>query len=336
MMRCSATYLLVLCLSTPTTAQSPDVAALERAVAAKPTDVRGRRMLADAYLSAERPMDAVSELLKATTLAPRVPSVWYALGHAYNAIKQGALATFGDPSDAPWRQLLSADALLANNHLTDAFAVYQGAIDRLPSMVTIHDSAAHIYERTGHHAWAVRERAKGRLTHEGCARRKALCEFRAGRYRSALAAAFVGSDPESRYWRARAANELALAAFRQLDVLPDSAERRGVRARGAHDLPRGRRPPLPAPGAGHPLARRVARRRGRLLVGRRPHEGRDPDVARARGRARARRSRREVARSATSPRARSGSRRGGRARPWRSDARGGCRLLSARRPRRRP
>lgn len=229
-MRCSATLLLVLFVSTPATAQSPGVAALERAVATNPADVRGRQMLADAYLGAGRPMDAVVELRKATALSPRVPSLWYALGQAYNAVKQQALATFGDPSDAQWRQLLSADALLANHHLTDAFAVYQGALQGLPSMVSIHDSIAHIYERTGHDAWAVRERAKGRLTNETCAARKVLCEFRAGRYRPALAAAFAGSDPESRYWRARAANELALAAFRQLDGLPDSIERRSVRA----------------------------------------------------------------------------------------------------------
>ena len=222
--------ILALLLSAGTIAQSTDVAALERMVAARPSEVRSRRMLADAYLGAGRPMDAVTELLKATTLAPRAPSGWYALGQAYNGVKQDALATFGDPSDAPWRQLLSADALLANSHLTDAFAAYQAAVDRLPSMVNIHDSVAHIYERTGHNAWALRERAKGRLTNQACADRRALCEFRAGRHRSALAAAFTGSDAESRYWRARAANELALAAFRQLDALPDSAERRGVRA----------------------------------------------------------------------------------------------------------
>ena len=229
-MRCSATLLFVWLASTPATHQSPAVATLERAVAANPADVRGRQILADAYLGAGRSMDAVAELRKATTLSPRVPGLWYALGQAYNAVKQQALASFGDPSDAPWRQLLSADALLANNHLTDAFAVYQGALQSLPSMISIHDSIAQIYQRTGHDAWAVRERAKGRLTSEACATRTVLCEFRAGRYRSALAAAVAGSDSESRYWRARAANELALAAFRQLDALPDSVERRSVRA----------------------------------------------------------------------------------------------------------
>ena len=230
MIRWSATFLLVLFLCLSTGAQSPDVDALERVVTAKPADIRSRRMLADAYLAAGRPMDAVTQLRRATALAPKLPGMWYALGQAYNAVKQDALASFDDPSEAAWRQLLSADALLANNHLPDAFTLYRATLDALPSMVSIHDSVARIYDRTGHAAWAARERANGRLPSTACTERKALCEFRAGRYPSALTAALGGSDSESRYWRARAANELALGAFKQLDALPDSAERRGVRA----------------------------------------------------------------------------------------------------------
>jgi predicted Zn-dependent protease len=222
--------LLCLVLSAAPTAQAPDIATLERAAAANGADVLTRQRLADAYLGAGRPMDAVAQLRRATELAPRVPAVWYALGQAYNSVKHEALARFTDASDEPWRQLLGADALLSANHLTDAFALYQAAIERLPSMVSVHDSLADIYDRTGHPAWSARERAKVRLTPADCAARTALCEFRARRYRAALAAALSGVDSESHNWRARAANELALAAFQQLDVLPDSAERRSIRA----------------------------------------------------------------------------------------------------------
>lgn len=181
--------------------------------------------------AARNPVDAIAALRKATELAPTVPSGWYALGQAYNDVKQGALGTFGaQPEDAPWRQLLAADALLSTGHLADAFVLYRASLEQLPSMVSIHDSVARIYERTGHTAWAVQERAKGPLSPADCARRKALCAFRSGQYRSALAATLAQSDAESRYVRARAANELALAAFKRLDALPDSAERRVVRA----------------------------------------------------------------------------------------------------------
>ena len=76
--------------------------------------------------------------------------MWYALGQAYNAVKQDALRTFDDsPEHAPWRQLLAADALMINGQFTDAFVLYRATLDRLPSMVAIHDSVARIYETTG-------------------------------------------------------------------------------------------------------------------------------------------------------------------------------------------
>jgi len=175
-------------------------------------------------------LDLVVRLRAAATTSPRNPSAWYELGQAYNAVKQNALATFTSPSDAPWRALLSADALLENGHLTDAFTLYRAAEEALASMVTIHDSVAQIYEHTGHTQWAAAERAKIHIDPGDCSMRRALCEFRAGRYDASLDAATQASDAEARYWTARAANELALAAFKRLDTLPDSVERRSVHA----------------------------------------------------------------------------------------------------------
>jgi predicted Zn-dependent protease len=207
------------------------IAPLKRVVAARATDVESRRMLAQAYAEASRPNEAVAELRALTAIAPRLPAGWFALGHAYNAVTQDAMAGFNDePEDSPWRQLLVADALLADGRLTDAFALHRATEERLPSMVSIHDSIARIYELSGHADWAAVERRKGLLSPAACAGRKALCEFRAGRYRTALTAAMTGKDLESRYWRARAATELALAAFKQLEQLPDSRERREMRA----------------------------------------------------------------------------------------------------------
>jgi predicted Zn-dependent protease len=204
-MRCTLALLLALCQAAMASGQPGDLTALERAA----------------------------------DLAPHSPSRWYALGQAYNAIKQDAMRTFdepfdtaqGKPSEDPsWRQLLAADAMLANGRLVEAFTLYRAILERMPSMVAIHDSVARIYEQSDHAAWAARERAAGALPQAACAKRQALCEFRAGRYREALTAALGQSDAESRYWRARAANELALAAFKRLDTLADSLERRSVRA----------------------------------------------------------------------------------------------------------
>ena len=204
---------------------------LERVIAAQPGDIESRRLLAQAYIGLGRPVDAVAALRKITEIAPKEPGAWYALGHAYNAVTQQALGSFAaEPEDSPWRQLLVADALFADGRLTDAFALFREALGRLPAMVSIHDSIARIYEQTDHPDWAAQERKRGGLSAAECARRKAMCEFRAGRHRAALSAALAGDDAESRYWRTRAANELALAAFAQLEKLPDSRERREVRA----------------------------------------------------------------------------------------------------------
>ena len=159
------------------------------------------------------------------------PHLWYSLAQAYNAVKQEALRSFDEGSGrSAWQQLLAADALMLGGQFTDAFVAYRTAQEQLPAMASIHDSVAQIYDAIGRKDWAAAERAAGTLPISECERRKALCEFRAGRYRSALSAALANNDPESRYWQARAAAELALAAFRHLDQMPDSGERRLVRA----------------------------------------------------------------------------------------------------------
>ena len=210
---------------------SDAVAPLKRVAAAKPADVESRRLLAQAYADTGRVDEAVAALRDVTRITPAAPQGWYALGHAYNALTQDAMATFAqEPEDSPWRQLLVADALLADGRLTDSFALQRAALERLPAMVSIHDSLARIYELSKHADWAAAERAKGGLTPVACARRRALCQFRAGRYLAALTATMAGADLESRYWRVRAATELALASFKRLDRLPDSRERREVHA----------------------------------------------------------------------------------------------------------
>jgi tetratricopeptide (TPR) repeat protein len=218
------------------TTQSPDLLELERAAAARPDDVQAQRRLASGYENAGRRLDAVAAWRKVTELRPDVPAAWYALGHAYNAVANEASASFADGAeDAPWRQLLTADGLVRTGHLTDAFFLYRSVLDRLPSMLSIHDAIARIYEQTGHAAWATRERTRGAIPAAACSQRPALCEFRAGRYAAVLSASVASSDPESRYWRARAAAELAGAAFARLATLPESAELHAVRATAARD-----------------------------------------------------------------------------------------------------
>jgi tetratricopeptide (TPR) repeat protein len=216
--------------------QSTSLPDLERAAAARPTDLEAHRRLASAYEYAGRRLDAVAEWRRVTELAPHTPAAWYALGHAYNAVANEASASFADePANAGWRQLLTADRLLRTGHYTDAFALYRSALELLPAMVAIHDAVARIYDQNGHPEWAARERTRGALPATACTPQAALCEFRAGRYAEALTIALASSDESSRYWRARAASELAGAAFKHLASLPDSAELHAVRATAARD-----------------------------------------------------------------------------------------------------
>ncbi len=197
---------------------------------AQPTDPAAHIRAAAQAAREGRFDDAVTELHQATDLAPGLPAGWYALGQAYNDISNEAVASFDTPHESSWRQLIAADALFARGRLTDAFTLYRQALERLPSMISVHESIARIYEQAGHADWAERERDAAAGSTVDCAARRALCEFRAGQHAAALRAASAQADPESRYWRARAAAELSRAAFARLDALPDSAERRGVRA----------------------------------------------------------------------------------------------------------
>jgi predicted Zn-dependent protease len=168
--------------------------------------------------------DAIREIHVVIDREPGSSGVWYAIGQIYDDISSDTISTFVEPADAPWRQLLLADALAVNKRFIDAFALYREVLDRLPSTFAIHDGIARVYEQTAHKDWAERERAAaGPLD---CEVRKAFCELRAGRADAALAATASQSDAESRYVRARAAAELSRAAFRRLDDLDDSVERR--------------------------------------------------------------------------------------------------------------
>src|SRR5262245_42846767 len=198
---------------------------------AQPTDVSPHMRAAAQATRDHRFADAIAALSVAVEIAPTLTAAWYALGQVYTDVSNEAAATFGHRAeDEPWRRLLSADALLANGRMVDAFVLYREALDGLPFMITIHDSIAGIYERSGHPDWAGRERAAAAAVVVDCTERKAMCEFRSGRTRASLDAAGDRGDAESRYWRARAAGELARVAFGRLDDLPDSLERRSARA----------------------------------------------------------------------------------------------------------
>lgn len=207
------------------------LAPLEKAVAARPADGESLGLLAQARLATGDAARAATAFRRMTELSPTQPAAWYGLAQAYNGIAQQALESFAaDPPESPWRTLIVADALREDGRLAAAFGMYQALGDRAPAPTAVQDALASIYEKSGHADWAATVRARAAKLRLDCVARKAECDVRAARYRTVLTDTAGKTDPASRYWRVRAAVALTRAAFAKLESLPDSRERREMRA----------------------------------------------------------------------------------------------------------
>jgi tetratricopeptide (TPR) repeat protein len=193
--------------------------------------MQSRGLLGRALLEASRPDEAVVQLRKLIAFSPREPRAWYDLGQSYNAIVQASLASFNSREDeAPWRTLLLGDALAGDGRLGAAFRLYREVQDQIAGTRAVHEALVRVYEKSGHADWAATERSLSAGVTVDCGRVPAECAFAAGQHEQALDASAGRTDPASRYWRVRSATELALAAFAELERLPDSRERREMRA----------------------------------------------------------------------------------------------------------
>jgi predicted Zn-dependent protease len=207
------------------------VAPLEKASAARPTDAESLGLLAQARLATGDAPRAAAGFRRLTELAPALPAAWYGLAQAYNAVAEQAVESFNaDDPESPWRHLLMAQALSDGNRLGAALVEYRAALPGLSSSKSVLEAIAAIYQRSGHADWAQTVRARAAAAPLDCAAHRAECDMRAGRHRTVLASTSAKPDAESRYWRARAATALTNAAFATLDKLPDSRERREMRA----------------------------------------------------------------------------------------------------------
>ncbi|MGH9630768.1 MAG: tetratricopeptide repeat protein, partial [Bryobacteraceae bacterium] len=107
---------------------------------------------------------------------------------------------------------------------SSAFFLYKEALKRAPQMRGLHAGLAEVYRESGHADWAaVEQQREQKLGAPDCAMSKLECDYGAGRY-SEVAAAAKTKTAEAYYWRSRAYNELATAAFGKLMQLPPSVE----------------------------------------------------------------------------------------------------------------
>jgi tetratricopeptide (TPR) repeat protein len=200
---------------------------LEKIAAAEPQNRVVRRTLAAALLDAGRVDEAAARYREFAGADPNDVGAWYGLGTAYQALAAKAFERLqqADPA-SPYVSALVADTRVKRRQYRSAFFFYQEALKQLPDLHGIHAALADVYRKTGHPDWAAAEDAKeSSLPPADCTAHPAECEFLAGRDRelTKLPPRRVPL-PETLFWQAKAANELALQAFFRLGQLPPSAE----------------------------------------------------------------------------------------------------------------
>src|SRR5947208_56746 len=136
-----------------------------------------------------------------------------------------------DPT-LPYVAALVADTRVQRRQFRSGFFFYNEAAKQLPNLHGIHAALADVYRKTGHSDWAAEEEAKERaLPAADCAAHPAECQFAGGHDLQILTQPHRGPwSPEALYWRAKAANELAMQALFRLGQLPPSVELHQLRA----------------------------------------------------------------------------------------------------------
>ena len=196
-------------------------------------DHRGAlEMLAGALLSLDRAAEAADQYRKLADLDPESAPAWYGLGRSYESLSLRAFDELQKtaPESVYWLALVG-EARLREQQFSSGFYLYRHAVEKMPTMRSLHAAVAEIYRQTGHPDWAnVEEEKERQLPQPDCRTQTLECEFQAGQYSGLVVSAQRANTPESYYWRSRAYNELALQAFTRLGRLPPSREQHELKA----------------------------------------------------------------------------------------------------------
>jgi predicted Zn-dependent protease len=186
---------------------------------------------ADRALAAEQYLEASAKYRAASVADPNNPGAWYGLGKSYEALARQTFSRLqAVAADSEWEALIVAEVLVSAGRLVPALDLYRQVQRQHPALPGLHESIATLYDRAGKAEWAAAERRRAAPLPATCAATAADCEFLHGRYLAAVDATGSRTDAASLYWRTRAYNALATAAFDALDNLPASAEVHLVRA----------------------------------------------------------------------------------------------------------
>jgi tetratricopeptide (TPR) repeat protein len=208
------------------------IAPLQKVVAMEPANRDARGMLAGALFSAERFEPAAEQYRALVKLSPDDPQAWFGLGKSYESLATRTFdeLTRSDPKSGYMAALL-ADTRLQRRQYRAAFSLYQQALEQLPALPGMHAGIAEVYRRTGHADWAVTEDDREKSVRKpDCAARTPACDFLGGQYLEATTAGAAANRPEALFWRSKAFDELARAAYAQLGRLPESPQIHEVKA----------------------------------------------------------------------------------------------------------
>ena len=208
------------------------VEALKTVLRLQPDHRGALEMLAGALLSLDRAMEAAEQYRKLADLDPESSPAWYGLGRSYESLSVRAFDEVQRtaPESGYWLALV-AEARLREQQFSSAFYLYRQALEKMPTMRSLHASVAKIYRQTGHPDWAdVEDEKERQLPQPDCRTQTLECEFRAEQFSMLVASTEHANSPESHYWRSRAYNELALQAFTRLGQLPPSTEQHELKA----------------------------------------------------------------------------------------------------------
>jgi tetratricopeptide (TPR) repeat protein len=209
------------------------IAPLRKAVVVKPGDHETRGLLASALLGAKRLDEAGVEYRKLADAVSEDPRAWYGLGMAYQATAAAAFEQLQKAgATSPYVSALVGETRVQRRQFRSGFFFFNEAAKQLPNLHGIHAALADVYRKTGHADWAAEEDAKERaLPPADCKTHPAECQFAGGHDLQILTQSRqVPQTPETLYWRAKAANELAMQALFRLGQLPPSAELHQLRA----------------------------------------------------------------------------------------------------------
>lgn len=215
------------------------VAHLAEYLKRKPIDYDARQIYADALSNLKRHEEAITEYQKVLRGQPENPKAWYGIGTSFEALATRYFDKLDEiaPESGYWLALV-ADSRVVQKQFASAYFLYRQALEDVPDLRGVHFSISRIYRENGNDEWAaIEEQRESALGVPDCEEEELVCSFLKGDF-SRVVSEGDTSKPADLYWMIQSYNQLAVAAFSELNQLPSSYEAHVLRAQVEDNLGR--------------------------------------------------------------------------------------------------